>query len=93
MIHHGHAALGAFQYLAAVLALGHGLVTPAVEQQNGLLACLKVVPDGILHGKADLPGVAGGKLGPHIHDPDFGQRGCAIAFGQAHQLGAACWAA
>ena len=89
VVDHGHAALLAFEHLAAVLALGHSLVTPAVEQQNGLLACLKVVPDGILHGKADLPGVAGGKLGPHIHDLDFGQRVAAIAFGQAHQLGAA----
>ena len=89
VVDHGHAALLAFEHLAAVLALGHGLVTPAVEQQNGLLARLKVVPDGILHGKADLPGVAGGKLGPHIHDLDLGQRVAAIAFGQAHQLGAA----
>ncbi len=89
VVHHGHAALLALEHLAAVLALGHGLVAPAVEQQNGLLACLKIAADGILQRKADLPGVARSQLCPHIHDLHLGQRVAAVAFGQAHQLGAA----
>ncbi len=57
VVDHGDAALGALEHLAAVVALGHGLIAAPVEQQDGLLARLKVVPDGILHGKADLPGL------------------------------------
>ena len=89
MIHHGHAALGAFQYLAAVLALGHGLVAPAVQEQNGLLFRLQIAADGIFQCKADLPRVAGGQLGPHIHDLHRGQRIAAVTLGKPHQLGAA----
>ena len=88
MVYHGHAALGALEHLAAVLALGNGLVAPAVEQKNGLLFCLKIAADGILQRKADLPGVARCQLCPHIHDLHTGQRVAAVALGQAHQLGA-----
>ena len=89
MVHHGHAALGALEHLAAVLALGNGLVAPAVEQKDGLLFCLQIAADGILQRKADLPGVARSQFCPHIHDLHAGQRVAAVALGQAHQLGAA----
>ena len=88
MVHHGHAALGALEHLAAVLALGDGLVAPAVEQKDGLLFCLQIVADGIFQRKADLPRVARSQLCPHIHDLHAGQRVAAVALGQAHQLGA-----
>ena len=89
VVDHGDAALGAFQHLAAVVALGHGLVAPAVEQQNRLLPRVEVAPDGVLHGKADLPRVARGQLCPHIHDLDAGQRVAAVALGEPDELGAA----
>ena len=89
VVDHGDAALGAFQHLAAVVALGHGLVAPAVEQQDGLLPRVEVAPDGVLHGKADLPRVARGQLCPHIHDLDAGQRVAAVALGEPDELGAA----
>ena len=89
MVHHGHAALGALEHLAAVLALGNGLVAPAVEQKDGLLFCVQIAADGILQRKADLPGVARSQFCPHIHDLHAGQRVAAVALGQAHQLGAA----
>ena len=89
MVHHGHAALGALEHLAAVLALGNGLVAPAVQQQNGLLTCIQIAADGIFQRKADLPGVARSQLCPHIHDLHAGQRVAAVALGQAHQLSAA----
>ncbi len=57
VVDHGDAALGALEHLAAVVALGHGLIAPPVEQQDGLLARVEVAPDGVLHGKADLPGL------------------------------------
>ena len=88
MVHHGHAALGAFEHLTAVLALGNGLVAPAVEQKDGLLFCLQIAADGIFQRKADLPGVARSQLCPHIHDLHTGQRVAAVALGQPHQLGA-----
>ena len=87
MVHHGHAALGALEHLTAVLALGNGLVAPAVEQKDGLLFCLQIAADGIFQRKADLPGVARSQLCPHIHDLHTGQRIAAVALGQAHQLG------
>ena len=89
VVDHGDAALGAFQHLAAVVALGHGLVAAAVEQQDGLPARVEVAPDGVLHRKADLPRVARGQLCPHIHDLDAGQRVAAVALGEPDQLGAA----
>ena len=89
VVDHGDAALGAFQHLAAVVALGHGLVAPAVEQQDGLPARVEVAPDGVLHRKADLPRVARGQLCPHIHDLDAGQRVAAVALGEPDELGAA----
>ena len=87
VVHHGHAALGALEHLAAVLALGNGLVAPAVEQKNGLLFCVQIAADGILQRKADLPGVARSQFCPHIHDLHAGQRVAAVALCQAHQLG------
>ena len=89
MVHHGHAAFGALEHLAAVLALGNGLVAPAVEQKNGLLFRFQIAADGIFQRKADLPGVARSQLCPHIHDLHTGQRVAAVALGQPHQLGAA----
>ena len=89
MIHHGHAAPGALEHLAAVLALRHGLVAPAVQQQDGLLFRFKVPVDGIFQRKADLPRVSGSKLRPHIHDLHLRQRVAAVALGEPHQLGAA----
>ena len=89
MIHHGHAALGALEHLAAILALGDGLVAPAVEQQNGLLFRVQIVADSVLQRKADLAGIARSKFCPHIHDLHAGQRITAVALGQPHQLGAA----
>src|SRR5699024_7669926 len=74
VVDHGDAAPGALEHLPAVPALGHGLVAPAVEQQDGLPALGQVGPQGVLQGQADLPGVAGGQLGPHIHHLDGGQR-------------------
>ena len=87
MVYHGHAALGALEHLAAVLALGNGLVAPAVEQKDGLLFCLQIAADGIFQRKADLPGVARSQLCPHIHDLHTGQRIAAVTLGQPHQLG------
>ena len=89
MVHHGHAALGALEHLAAVLALGNGLIAPAVEQKDGLLFCFQIAADGVLQRKADLPGVARSQLCPHIHDLHTGQRVAAVTLGQTHQLGAA----
>ena len=89
MVHHGHAALGALEHLAAVLALGNGLVAPAVEQKDGLLFCLQIAADGIFQRKADLPGVARSQFCPHIHDLHTGQRIAAVTLGQPHQLSAA----
>ena len=89
MVHHGHTALFALEHLAAVLALGHGLVAPAVQQQNGLLACVQIAADSVLHGKADLPGIARCQLGAHVHDLHLWQRVAAVALGEPHQLGAA----
>ena len=87
MVHHGHAALGALEHLAAVLALGNGLVAPAVEQKDSLLFRLQITADGIFQRKADLPGVARRQLGPHIHDLHTWQRIAAVTLGQPHQLG------
>ena len=89
MVHHGHAALGALEHLAAVLALGNGLVAPAVEQKDSLLFRLQITADGIFQRKADLPGVARSQFCPHIHDLHTGQRVATVALGQTHQLGAA----
>ena len=86
VVDHGDAALGAFEHLAAVLALGHGLVAPAVQKQDGLFFGGQVFPDGVFQGQADLPGVAGGQLGPHIHNLDRRQRLAGVALGQPHQL-------
>ena len=87
MVHHGHAALGALEHLAAVLALGNGLVAPAVEQKDGLLFCLQIAADGVFQRKADLAGIARSQLCPHIHDLHTGQRIAAVTLGQPHQLG------
>ena len=89
VVDHGDTAFGALEHLAAVLALSHRLVTPAVEEQDGLLVSFKVAADGVFQRKADLPRVAGSQLRPHIHDLDTGQRVASIAFGQPDQLGAA----
>ena len=89
VVHHRHAALCALEHLAAVLALGHGLVAPAVQQQNGLLACIQIAADGIFQRKTGLPRVACRQLCAHIHDLHRGQRVAAVALGQPHQLGAA----
>ena len=89
MVHHGHAALWTLEHLAAVLALGNGLVAPAVEQKDGLLFRVQIAADGIFQRKADLPGVARSQFCPHIHDLHTGQRVAAVALGQPHQLGAA----
>ena len=89
VVDHGHAALRTLEHLAAVLALGHGLVAAAVQQQNGLLACIQIVADGILQRKTDLAGVACRQLGPHIHDLHFRQWVAAVALGEPHQLGTA----
>ena len=86
VVDHGDAAPGALEHLPAVPALGHGLVAPAVEQQDGLPALGQVGPQGVLQGQADLPGVAGGQLGPHIHHLDGGQRLAGVPLGQPHQL-------
>ena len=45
--------------------------------------------DGIFQCKADLPRVAGGQLGPHIHDLHRGQRIAAVTLGKTYQLGTA----
>ena len=89
MVHHGHAALGALEHLAAVLALGNGLIAPAVEQKDGLLFRVQIAADGIFQRKADLAGIARSQFCPHIHDLHTGQRVAAVALGQPHQLGAA----
>ena len=88
MVHHGYAALGALEHLAAVLALGNGLVAPAVEQKDSLLFRFQIAVDGIFQRKADLAWIACCQLCPHIHDLHAGQRVAAVALGQAHQLGA-----
>ena len=89
VVDHGDTAFGTLEHLAAVLALSHRLVTPAVEEQDSLLVGFKVAADGVFQRKADLPRVAGSQLRPHIHDLDTGQRVASIAFGQPDQLGAA----
>ena len=89
MVHHGHAALGALEHLAAVLTLGNGLVAPAVEQKDGLLFRVQIAADGIFQRKADLAGIARSQFCSHIHDLHTGQRVAAVALGQTHQLGAA----
>ena len=89
MVHHGHTALGALEHLAAVLALGNGLIAPAIEQKDGLLFRVQIAADGIFQRKADLAGIARSQFCPHIHDLHTGQRVAAVALGQTHQLGAA----
>ena len=89
MVHHGHAALGALEHLAAVLALGNGLVAPAVEQKDRLLFRVQIAADGIFQRKADLAGIARSQFCPHIHDLHTGQRVAAVTLGQPHQLSAA----
>ena len=87
MVHHGHAALGTLEHLAAVLALGNGLIAPAVEQKDGLLFRFQIAADGIFQRKADFPGIARCQFCPHIHDLHAGQRIAAVTLGQPHQLG------
>ncbi len=89
MVHHGHAALGTLEHLAAVLALGNGLIAPAVEQKDGLLFCFQIAADCVLQRKADLAGIARSQFCPHIHDLHTGQRVAAVTLGQPHQLSAA----
>ncbi len=89
VVDHRHAALGALEHLAAVLALGHGLVAPAVEQQDGLLARVEIAADGVLQRKADLPGLPAASSARISTICTAGQRVAAVALGQPHQLGAA----
>ena len=89
MVHHGHAALWTLEHLAAVLALGNGLIAPAVEQKDCLLFRVQIAADGVLQRKADLAGIARSQFCPHIHDLHTGQRVAAVTLGQPHQLSAA----
>ena len=81
-----HAAVGAFQHMAADGAHADGTVAAAVQQQDALLAVIQIFLQ--LAGKADtdLARVARSQLGPHINKIHMGQRPSAVAMAQLDKL-------
>ena len=81
-----HAAVGAFQHMAADGTHADGTVAAAVQQQDALLAVIQIFLQ--LAGKADtdLARVARSQLGPHINKIHMGQRPSTVAMAQLDKL-------
>ena len=81
-----HAAVGAFQHMAAGGTHADGTVAAAVQQQDALLTVIQIFLQ--LTGKADtdLARVARSQLGPHINKIHMGQRPSAVAMAQLDKL-------
>ena len=63
-------------------AHAHRPVAPPVEEQDALFPVLQVAFEFLHQASADLPGIARGKLCPHINEIHGGQRTAAVPLGQ-----------
>ena len=80
VVGHADAAPGALGGLPAVHADQRPAVSPAVQQQNGLLSRLPGIVNGLPEGITDGQIVAQLQLLPHIHNFHIGKGVAVVAF-------------
>ena len=86
VINQRHAAIGAFQHMAAIGTHADGAIAATVQKQDALLAVIQVFLQFTRQAAADFPRVACGEFGPHINKIHARQRAAAIAVGQGDKF-------
>ena len=81
-----HAAVGAFQHMAAGGTHADGAVAAAVQEQDALLAVIQIFLQLAGKADADLARVARRQLSPHINEIHMGQRPSTVAMAQLDKL-------
>ena len=86
VIGQGNAAMGAFPHAATAGAPYAGMIAPAVEQQNRLLAPLESLFQGVEDSGAVNRSIALHRLPPHVHNIGIGKLCRRVSLAEGHQM-------
>ena len=86
VVNERHAAVGAFQHMAAGGTHADGTVAAAVQQQDALLAVIQIFLQLAGEADTDFARVARSQLSPHINKIHMGQRPSTVAMAQLDKL-------